>query len=65
MAMLDAETLFVDTNVLVYASVVEAPLVTYSPSPSGRGQGEGQTEPRRALAVPRPPYTDLQTAIDA
>ena len=26
MAMLGAETLFVDTNVLVYASVVEAPL---------------------------------------
>ena len=26
MAMLDAEMLFVDTNLLVYASVVEAPL---------------------------------------
>ena len=26
MAMLGAETLFVDTNVLVYASVMEAPL---------------------------------------
>jgi predicted nucleic acid-binding protein len=26
MAMADAETLFVDTNVLVYASVGEAPL---------------------------------------
>jgi uncharacterized protein len=37
--------------------------ITYSPSPSGRGRGEGQTEPRRALAVPRPPYADLRTAI--
>jgi hypothetical protein len=36
---------------------------TYSPSPSGRGRGEGHAEPRRALAVPRVPYTDVKTAI--
>jgi hypothetical protein len=34
-----------------------------SPSPSGRGWGEGQAQPRIALAVPRPPYADLKTAI--
>jgi hypothetical protein len=32
-------------------------------APGGRGQGEGQTEPGRTLAVPRPLYVDLKTAI--
>jgi hypothetical protein len=36
---------------------------TYSSSPTGGGQGGGQIELGRALAVPRPPYTELQTAI--